>query len=97
MKKHEIKIYPLYFSQVCYGLKKAELRINDRNYQIGELVCMKEYNPDTKSYTGNFVTIEITMVNDVSDFTNVNNQVMFSFNVLNIQQPQKSIGLLSEL
>ncbi|QYC51754.1 putative activating signal cointegrator protein [Proteus phage vB_PmiS_PM-CJR] len=94
-KMHRIKIYPLYFRQVCSGMKKAELRINDRNYQIGELVIMKEYDPDTKSYTGNFVTVEITMVNDVSDFTNIANQVMFSFDKLTVFQPQVNMGLLS--
>ena len=80
--KHVIKIHPIYFKQVVKGVKKAELRVNDRCYEQGDIVEMLEWCPDKNDYTGNKIEIKITCVNDVSKFTNVDNQVMFSF-VLN--------------
>lgn len=80
--KHVIKIYPIYFDKVIKGLKKAELRNNDRDYKPRDIVVMREWCPNKQSYTGNSVTVKITCVNDVSSFTNVENQVMFSFVII---------------
>lgn len=80
--KHVIKIYPIYFQQVIDGLKKAELRNNDRNYQAGDIVEMLEYCPEKNDITWRNVMIEITVVNDVSQFVNTENIVMFSFILL---------------
>ncbi|EOF9286734.1 DUF3850 domain-containing protein [Serratia marcescens] len=43
MKKHELKILPEHFAAVVSGEKKAEFRINDRGYSVGDLVCLFEY------------------------------------------------------
>lgn len=77
--KHVIKIHPIYFDQVIKGIKKAELRVNDRGYEQGDTVEMLEWCPDKNDYTGNKCKIQITCINDVSKFTKIDNQVMFSF------------------
>lgn len=33
---HDLKIYPEFFSAVCTGVKRAELRKNDRDYRVGD-------------------------------------------------------------
>lgn len=50
MKTHEIKILPLYFMAVIDGKKNFELRKDDRGYQVGDVVMLKEWTG--KSYTG---------------------------------------------
>ena len=50
MQLHELKILPQYFSAVKSGHKNFELRKDDRNYQVGDLVTLKEYFDG--SYTG---------------------------------------------
>lgn len=50
MKIHTLKIQPKYFKAVMLGLKNFELRKDDRNYQVGELVILKEY--ENGAYTG---------------------------------------------
>lgn len=42
--KHEIKIAPQYFCRVEDGTKTFEVRNNDRGYQPGDIVVMKEFD-----------------------------------------------------
>ena len=50
--KHELKIHPKYYRAVLLGLKKVEIRLNDRNYQEGDLLILNEFDPKTERYTG---------------------------------------------
>ena len=43
MKRHQLKILPEHFAAVVSGEKKAEFRINDRDYAAGDLLCLSEY------------------------------------------------------
>lgn len=47
---HELKISPEYFDAVSKGTKQFELRKDDRNFQVGDFVILKEY--DNGAYTG---------------------------------------------
>ena len=49
---HELKIYPEYYKQILLGLKKVEIRLNDRNYQENDLLILNEFDPKTERYTG---------------------------------------------
>ena len=50
MQIHVLKIQPKYFTEVLHGKKNFELRKDDRNYQVGELVTLLEY--ENGEYTG---------------------------------------------
>lgn len=50
---HEIKAWPKYFFQMVMEHKKFELRKNDRNYKVGDILYIREWNPDNQQYTGN--------------------------------------------
>lgn len=58
--KHEIKILPQYYEAVSKGIKQFELRKDDRDYQVGDLVRLREW--DGKEYTGNKMIIGIKYV-----------------------------------
>lgn len=60
MKRHEIKILPQYFADVSKGIKQFELRKDDRDYQVGDLVRLREW--DGKEYTGNKMIVGIKYV-----------------------------------
>lgn len=51
---HEIKILPQYFEDVITGKKGFEVRKNDRNYKVNDIVILKEY------YRGKFTGREET-------------------------------------
>lgn len=39
---HELKIESKYFTDILKGIKKFEIRKNDRNYQVGDYLILKE-------------------------------------------------------
>lgn len=41
---HELKTYPEFFEQTLDGNKPFEVRVNDRNYKVGDTVILKEWN-----------------------------------------------------
>lgn len=63
-KVHELKIEPIYFKDVKSGLKKFEIRKNDRDYQVGDVVALHEYDPSGAESTGNSLRTRITYLTD---------------------------------
>ena len=57
---HELKTWPEYFSAVLDGRKGFELRKDDRGFAVGDRLLLKEWNPDTKVYTGRTLEVEVT-------------------------------------
>lgn len=57
--QHTLKIWQPYFDQVKAGLKTFELRRADRAFAAGDTLLLREYNPQTDSYTGNQVTVDV--------------------------------------
>ncbi len=45
MKEHVLKTHSLPFQAVWDGRKLYEVRVNDRDYKIGEHVVLREYTP----------------------------------------------------
>lgn len=60
MKKHKIKIWPNYFEAVLSGDKKHEIRINDRDYQVGDILKMNEVDPESGQYSGRYLSVRVT-------------------------------------
>lgn len=50
MDIHELKISPKYFDDVNKNKKRFELRKDDRDYKVGDLITLREY--DNGQYTG---------------------------------------------
>ena len=66
---HELKIWPEYFDSILYGDKTFEFRFNDRNYQSGDSLCLKEFSPVTKEYTNRSLHVFVSSIlYDVPDF-----------------------------
>ena len=59
-KAKRLKILPQYFEEVIKGNKRAELRLNDRDFKVGDIYELEEY--DGKTYTGRSVTVRITHI-----------------------------------
>ena len=62
MKTIEKKIWPEYYEAVASGKKKFELRLNDFNIEEGDTLILKEWDPETKEYTGREIAKKITFV-----------------------------------
>ncbi|MEX1447730.1 ASCH/PUA domain-containing protein [Enterococcus sp. C76] len=59
---HELKILPVYFEAVANGRKQFEIRKNDRDFQVGDQLILKEWNKD--GFTGRSYQAEITYITD---------------------------------
>jgi hypothetical protein len=49
---HRLKTWPEYFQAVASDEKNFEVRQNDRNFKVGDIVVLEEYDPEKKEYTG---------------------------------------------
>ncbi|EPC4018137.1 ASCH/PUA domain-containing protein [Enterobacter kobei] len=65
---HNLKIWPEYFSAVRDGLKRAELRWNDREYQAGDILDLCEWDPNEEAFTGDFISVTVTHVAELSQW-----------------------------
>ncbi|WP_288846669.1 DUF3850 domain-containing protein [uncultured Fructobacillus sp.] len=50
MKVHELKLDEKYFDLVNNGLKTFEIRKNDRDYHVGDLLALSRYNSELNCY-----------------------------------------------
>jgi hypothetical protein len=61
-KVHILKTWPVYYADIADGPKRFEYRKNDRDFQVGDALMLKEWDPDEELYTGNEMGAVITYV-----------------------------------
>lgn len=61
-KTHELKILPRWFEDVQAGRKNFEIRRNDRDFEEGDYLLLKEWNWSRGEYTGREVTRKIQYI-----------------------------------
>jgi len=59
---HLVKTTEEFFNGVWEYNKTSEIRKNDRNYQVGNILLQQEYNTAERALTGRFVLSHITYV-----------------------------------
>jgi hypothetical protein len=55
MATHELKIWPEFFDPVARGEKTFDVRYNDRGFEKGDVLWLREWNPAEGVYTGRSV------------------------------------------
>lgn len=60
MKTHDLKSWPEFFQPVFEGKKNFELRRDDRHFMVGDVLVLKEWEPNTAKYSGRQVRKVIT-------------------------------------
>jgi hypothetical protein len=56
---HELKILPEFYEDVMSGFKTFEVRKADRDFRIGDLIKLNEWEPYEKKYTGSSMVYTI--------------------------------------
>jgi hypothetical protein len=59
---HDLKTWPIYFEMMQKNLKNFEIRKNDRNFKVGDILRLKEWNPETKKYTGREMAVNVKYI-----------------------------------
>jgi uncharacterized protein YqfB (UPF0267 family) len=62
VKIHELKIWPEFFDAVLSGAKTFDLRKNDRDFQVGDVLKLREWAPAGHFYTGKEVIALISYI-----------------------------------
>lgn len=97
--KHELKIWPQFYQAVADGSKTFEIRKNDRGFQKGDIVFLKEYDPEllnrpSKKYQaivkGKYIDSEILKFTIGYVLPIENERVVFS--LLNLESPDAGKG-----
>ena len=65
---HELKTEPQYFEAEMVGIKRFEVRKNDRGYKVGDYLSLNEYDSETAAYTGRSLLFEVVYILDNEDY-----------------------------
>ena len=87
---HELKAWPGPFSAIVAGLKKAEFRRNDRGFRTGDWLLLREWEPDSRQYTGRWRHVQVTDM--TAGFGIPDGFVMMSFRFHGAQRQRKRRG-----
>lgn len=73
----DLKTWPAFFNGLWDGSKTYELRFDERAYEVGQILRLREWLPRHRSgllntdvpgmYSGRFVTVRVTRVDRLSD------------------------------
>lgn len=59
---HELKSWPKYFGAVVDGTKTFDIRKNDREFQVGDTLLLREWDPETQLYSGREVLVLVPYI-----------------------------------
>jgi len=68
MKTHVLKTHPEYFQAIADGVKTFEVRKNDRDFKVDDVLQITEYDPTTDSFSGRIRHLKVTYILDNSNF-----------------------------
>jgi hypothetical protein len=57
---HELKTWPQYYKAIVSGEKRFEIRVKDRDFKVGDVLILREYDPDAKAYLGGEYWVRVT-------------------------------------
>lgn len=62
IRLHDLKSWVGLFEPILKGDKTHDLRVMDRDYQVGDILLLREYEPILKEYTGRQVRAQVTYI-----------------------------------
>lgn len=60
---HDLKTWPRSFRALLLDRKHVEVRRHDRDFQVGDVLILREYDPGKKEYTHRFLIRVVVAVN----------------------------------
>lgn len=80
--EHELKCWPQYMARIASGQKQFEIRKNDRDYQVGDRLILREYDPKTGWPDHGVIETIIADVTYITDFAMQDGYVVMGIKVL---------------
>lgn len=66
--EHELKCWPEPFLATSAGIKRHEVRKNDRNYEVVDVLILQEFDPPENIYSGRSLRVRVTYISKGGDF-----------------------------
>lgn len=63
LRRHILKTWPAPFAALLSGAKTHEVRVDDRKYEVGDILDLMEYDPrsgNNSGFTGNSVSAVVS-------------------------------------
>lgn len=81
--KHELKVWTEYIRPIITGTKTFEIRKNDRDFKVGDILILKGYDADNNKYTNDEIEVVVTFILSETFFGLKDGYVVMSIKVLN--------------
>lgn len=65
---HELKTWCEFYDMVFSGVKRFEIRKDDRGFEVGDWLILKEWDHEKESYTGRWLQCYVTCKIDGGQF-----------------------------
>ncbi len=62
MTEHYLKVWPEFFEALADGTKPFEIRKSDRHFRVGDVLYLREFDPETGKRTGRQISKVITYI-----------------------------------
>ncbi|OGM29504.1 hypothetical protein A2630_00730 [Candidatus Woesebacteria bacterium RIFCSPHIGHO2_01_FULL_44_10] len=69
MAKIEKKVWPKYFEAILRGDKTFEIRLADFGCNKGDVLVLREWDPERKDYTGRTIDKKVTYIVKTKDLS----------------------------
>lgn len=63
-REHRLKTWPEFFVALLSGAKTFEIRTNERDFRVGDVLILVEYDPETAQFSGRELRRVITYITD---------------------------------
>ena len=97
MKTHELKTWPVFYKDIINGTKTFEVRNNDRNFQVGDTLLLREYDPDAEDYTGAKTERKVSYILGNNPFFQLNGMVILGIQPVKAESTDEYMGELLNL
>jgi hypothetical protein len=68
---HELKTWPTFYQAIVDGVKPFELRTDDRDFQVGDVLLLREFDLNAQKYTGRKVCRLVTYKLESASFCGI--------------------------
>ena len=59
---HQLKTWTWFFQAIVDGKKPWEIRFNDRDFKVGDILILREFDPERNSYTGKILKRQVEYI-----------------------------------
>lgn len=82
------KCWPEFFEKVLSGEKKFEVRLDNFNCEVGDVLVLEEYSPETQQYTGRTITKRIGYIVKTKDFEfwNISDIEKYGYQIMSLEE-----------